>query len=269
MKTKLVIGLALVYSVSSSQPLLYRSNAFDVFSSKVVQSMFEATAVSSTKIVSNYLSPLRQSTDPKTIRSEWNLEKNISAYPQYHSGQVLVDALYAKALEEMLLDVRSDGAFMAGAKWDGIWTRDISYSILLSLAIINPDAAKVSLKAKVKNDRIIQDTGTGGSWPISTDRMTWALAAWEVYLVTGDEEWLRYSYKVIKNSVEDDQHNVVNSETGLIFGESSFLDWREQSYPRWMDPKDIYESQALGTNAVHCRTYQILAEMAACMRRTS
>jgi len=91
--------------------------------------------------------------------------------------------------------------------------------------------------------------------------MTWTLAAWEVYLVTGDEEWLHYAYTVIKNSAEDDLQNAVNQETKLMFGESSFLDWREQSYPRWMDPKDIYESQALGTNAVHCRTYQILAEM--------
>jgi hypothetical protein len=114
----------------------------------------------------------------------------------------------------------------------------------------------------VKNNRIIQDTGTGGSWPVSTDRMTWALAAWEVYLVTGDEEWLRYAYSVIKNSAEDDQQNAVNPATGLMFGESSFLDWREQTYPRWMDPKDIYQSQTLGTNAVHCRTYRILAEMA-------
>jgi hypothetical protein len=47
-----------------------------------------------------------------------------------------------------------------------------------------------------------------------------------------------------------------------MFGESTFLDWREQTYPRWMDPKDIYQSQALGTNAVHFRTFQIIAEMA-------
>ena len=27
----------------------------------------------------------------------------------------------------------------------------------------------------------MQDTGTGGSWPISTDRVCWALAAWDIY----------------------------------------------------------------------------------------
>ncbi|MEJ2637463.1 MAG: glycogen debranching protein [Calditrichia bacterium] len=192
----------------------------------------------------------------------WKLTQDLSKLPRYHSRQPLVDALYNKSLEEMLLDIRDDGAFMAGAKWPGVWTRDISYSILLSLAAIQPEAAKRSLIAKVKNNRIIQDTGTGGSWPVSTDRMTWALAAWEVYTVTGDTAWLRSAYQIIKNSAEDDLQTAFNRETGLFHGESSFLDWREQTYPRWMDPKDIFVSQNLGTNAVHYQTYRILARMA-------
>jgi len=92
--------------------------------------------------------------------------------------------------------------------------------------------------------------------------MTWALAAWEIYVVTGDRDWLEYAYDVIKASAAADLKTVHNRVTGLIRGESSFLDWREQTYPRWMDPRDIYTSQNLGTNAVHCRTYEILAEMA-------
>ncbi|RPI06944.1 MAG: glycogen debranching protein [Ignavibacteriae bacterium] len=258
----LLLSLSMMYG----QPVLFQSPSFTITASEVIEGNYRAAAISAVKIHSSYKSQtggqaaLQGHMEP--IESEWTLTRDVSGFPQYHSGQMIVDALYTKALEEMLLDIRTDGAFMAGAKWDGVWTRDISYSILLSLAILNPDAAKVSLKAKVKNNRIIQDTGTGGSWPVSTDRMTWTLAAWEVYVVTGDEEWLRYAYAVIKNSVEDDQRNAVNPATGLLFGESSFLDWREQTYPRWMDPKDIYMSQALGTNAVHYRAYQILAEMA-------
>lgn len=195
--------------------------------------------------------------------TSWELKQDVSHYPQYKSDIELSDALYNMSLEELHLDIRPDGAFMAGAKWPGVWTRDISYSILLSLAILNPDASKKSLMAKVKNDRIIQDTGTGGSWPVSTDRMTWALAAWEVYLATGDEDWLKTAYHIIKNSAEDDLNTAYKHETGLMYGESSFLDWREQTYPRWMDPKDIYKSQNLGTNAVHYQTYRILEKMAA------
>jgi len=200
--------------------------------------------------------------DEDKLTTHWKLTKNISAYPQIHSSSVLLDALYNQAIEEMLLDIRDDGAFMAGEKWPGTWTRDISYSINLAFAIINPDAAKTSLLVKVKNGKIIQDTGTGGAWPVSSDRMTWALAAWEIYKVTGDKEWLKKSYSIIKNSALADLETVRDKQTGLFNGESSFLDWREQTYPLWMDPKDIYVSKNLGTNAVHFQTYKILAAMA-------
>ncbi|PEN13430.1 glycogen debranching protein [Longibacter salinarum] len=194
----------------------------------------------------------------------WTLSEDISQFPQVESDQRLVDALYNLSLEEVLLNIREeDGAFMAGKKWTGVWTRDISYSILLSLAIIAPEQAKTSLRAKVDDaGRIIQDTGTGGSWPISSDRMTWALAAWEVYLTTGDKDWLEEIYPIIRRSAEADQHAVYNPDTGLVHGESSFMDWREQSYPDWMDPRDIYLSQTLSTNVVHARMYEILGSIA-------
>ncbi|MCK4578911.1 MAG: glycogen debranching protein, partial [Candidatus Marinimicrobia bacterium] len=192
----------------------------------------------------------------------WSLQEDISRFPQYQSTHVISDALYNLSLEELLTSIRNDGAFMAGAKWPGVWTRDISYSILLSLAMISPEEAKTSLRAKVDGERIIQDTGTGGSWPVSSDRMIWALAAWEIYCVTGDRDWLDYAYTIIKTSAEADLRAVYCPTTGLFRGESSFLDWREQTYPRWMDPKDIYTSQNLGTNAVHYRTYEVLAAMA-------
>lgn len=200
--------------------------------------------------------------DEDKLTTQWKLTKDISAYPQLTSSSVLFDALYNQAMEEMLLDIREDGAFMAGEKWPGVWTRDISYSINLAFAIVNPDAAKTSLLAKVKDGKIIQDTGTGGAWPVSSDRMTWALAAWEIYKVTGDKDWLQKSFAIIKNSALADLETVHDKQTGLFNGESSFLDWREQTYPIWMDPKDIYASKNLGTNAVHFQAYKILAAMA-------
>lgn len=48
----------------------------------------------------------------------------------------------------------------------------------------------------------------------------------------------------------------------MMHGESSFLDWREQTYPRWMQPADIYESENPGTNAVHYQANSVLAQMA-------
>ncbi|HYJ81144.1 MAG TPA: hypothetical protein VEW03_16135 [Longimicrobiaceae bacterium] len=203
-------------------------------------------------------------------RAVWALQADVSAFPQLATSHVLVDALYRMSLEELGELVREDGALSAGAKWPGVWTRDVAYASVLALAVAAPDAVKRSLLAKVDSaGRIIQDTGTGGSWPISTDRMTWALAAWELYAATGDREWLRRSYDVISRSAEADLHAIFDPATGLATGETSFMDWREQSYPRWMEPSDIARSAGIGTNAVHYATYRILADMAGALGEPS
>lgn len=206
----------------------------------------------------DYLRPL--SADGRAL---WARRLDLSAYPALTSPQVMADALYRLSLEELQELRRSDGALSAGAKWPGVWTRDVALSTVLALAFVAPDAARTSLMMKVDSaGRIIQDTGTGGSWPISTDRMTWALAAWEVFAMTGDRGWLRQAYDIIRRSAEADRHAAYDAQTGLMRGESSFLDWREQSYPRWMQPADIYQSEALGTNAVHFGAFRVLAAMA-------
>ncbi len=192
---------------------------------------------------------------------QWKLERDISGKPSYTSGQPLVDALYNMATEEALINIEADSTFRTGAKWGGVWTRDISYSILLAFAYHQPDVAKISLMKKVNRNRIIQDTGSGGAWPVSSDRTTWALAAWEVYKTTGDEVWLKSSYTIIKNTLDDDYKTLYNPQTGMYRGESSFLDWREQTYPKWMSNMDIYVSENLGTNAVHYQAHKILSAM--------
>ena len=195
--------------------------------------------------------------------AQWTLSKDISAFPQYRSSYPIADALYNLSIEEMIRSVEPDSTFRTGKEWAGVWTRDISYSIILSMAYLQPEVAKYSLLRKVsKKKKIIQDTGTGGAWPVSTDRMVWAIAAWELYKATGDKAWLSEAYEIIKNSIEDDLQNAFDPETGMVKGESSFLDWREQTYPRWMQPADIFESENLGTNAVHYEANQVLARMA-------
>ncbi|TGE29875.1 alpha-L-rhamnosidase-related protein [Hymenobacter metallicola] len=206
---------------------------------------------------------LNAHSDQETTASRWQASLDVAAFPQLTSDYPLLDALYNLALEEARRAVEPDGTFRTGQEWAGVWTRDISYSIILAQAALQPEVAKTSLLRKVTpRGRIIQDTGTGGAYPCSTDRMIWAVAAWEIYLTTGDEAWLRQVYPIIKNSIEDDIVNAYNPATGLVRGESSFLDWREQTYPKWMQPVDIYQSENLGTNAVHFQANQVLARMA-------
>ncbi|MCK4749581.1 MAG: hypothetical protein KAT15_21150, partial [Bacteroidales bacterium] len=190
------------------------------------------------------------------------LSKNTAAKAHYESDQLIVDALFNLSLEEAMINIESDSTLRTGAKWGGVWTRDVSYSTLLAFAYHEPEVARISLMKKVKRDRIIQDTGSGGAWPISSDRTTWSLAAWEIFKVTGDMEWLRNSYRIIKNTLEDDYKTLHSDSTGMFRGESSFLDWREQTYPRWMSNADIHVSENLGTNAVHYQAHIIAAEMA-------
>ena len=195
------------------------------------------------------------------LAKTWELKTDISSKPIYRSEQPIVDALFNMSLEESLLNIEADSTLRTGAKWGGVWTRDVSYSILLAFAYHEPEIAKISLLKKVNRDRIIQDTGSGGAYPVSSDRTTWSLAAWEIYKTTGDKVWLRKAFNIIKNTLLDDYHNL-KSNTGMYRGESSFLDWREQTYPKWMNNKDIYISQNLGTNVVHFQAHVILSKMA-------
>ena len=72
----------------------------------------------------------------------------------------------------------------------------------------------------------LQDTGSGGSWPISTDRVVWAMAAWEYYLYTGDKSWLESVYDGLKYTAQKDIHVAFDANAGLFKGETCSMDWR-------------------------------------------
>lgn len=225
----------------------------------IIQGPYAATAPSPFEIVSTY------SAQPGygfPIDKKWSLKNDISAYPQLLTDNTLHAAIYNMGLDEMVNAVEPDTTLRTGREWAGVWTRDVSYSILLSMAYMQTEASKISLMKKVNvNGVIIQDTGSGGAWPVSSDREIWALAAFEIYKVTGEKSWLDYIYPIIKKSLADDSLTVA-TDCGLVKGETSFIDWREQSYPRWMQTADIYHSEALGTSVVHAQAHCVLAEIA-------
>ena len=194
--------------------------------------------------------------------SAWKLTNDISKYPEYESPFILLTAIHNMALDEMVMLMEKDGTFRTGEAWPGVWTRDLSYATVLSMAYLDPERCINSLMLKVSNNRIIQDTGTGGAWPVSSDRVVWALAAWEVYNYTGDMTWLEKAFEIVRNSLDDDSKTIIDPATGLIRGESSFLDWRKQTYPLWMEPADIYGSLNLGTNAAYYQALKIAGLMA-------
>ena len=258
---KLVAALALAsVGVSVQAQEIVKTDAYVWRGDSIIQGEYIAHAPSSTEIVSSYYA---QPHYFMPVEHVWKLKNDISMYPRLTTSNTLHAAVFNMGLDEMVNAVEPDTTLRTGKEWAGVWTRDVSYSIILSMAYMQPEASKISLMKKVNaNGRIIQDTGSGGAWPVSSDRMIWAVAAYEVYKVTGDKEWLKFIYPVIRDSFEDDFKVVYNAESGLVRGETSFIDWREQSYPKWMQTADIYNSEAMNTSVVHAEGLRILSKIA-------
>ena len=254
------ISLAmLMCPVLAGAQTIVETGAYRWEADTVTQGEYRAVALSPTKISSTYHAQPRYYMG---ISPEWNLRNDISSYPRLSTPNTMHTAIYNMALDEMVNAVEPDTTLRTGAAWGGVWTRDVSYSIILSMAYLQPEASRISLMKKVDPaGRIIQDTGSGGAWPISTDRAIWAVAAYEIYKATGDCDWLRYIYPVIKRSLDDDFLVAYDPETGLMKGETSFIDWRQQSHPRWMQTADIAGTLTLSTSAVHSRALAVLSEI--------
>lgn len=245
---------------AEASDVVVKTSAYSWHGDTVSQGPFKAYAASPQEIISDY------SAQPgfyMGIDKIWRLKNDISGYPRLTTPNLLHEAVYNMGLDEMVNAVEPDTTLRTGKEWAGVWTRDVSYSILLSMAYMQPEASMISLMKKVDPlGRIIQDTGSGGAWPVSTDREIWGIAAWEVYKVTGDRKWLEFIYPVIRRSLETDAKAIYGTETGLVRGETSFIDWREQSHPRWMQCADIYQSQTLSTSIVHYEAWRVLSEIA-------
>lgn len=255
----LLPALATTVSILASDPVIVQTDAYRWAGDTIFQNEFKAWAVSPYEIRSDYkgrpgyFMPIEQ---------KWTPANDLSAYPKLHTDNILHQAVFNMALDEMVNAVEPDTTLRTGKEWSGVWTRDVSYSILLSMAYMQPEASRISLMKKVNpSGQIVQDTGSGGAWPISTDRMVWILAAYEIYKVTGDRKWLEQVYPIAVRSLEKDEKTIM-SPRGLVKGETSFIDWREQSYPRWMQTADISQSEAMGTNVMYAAALEATAEMA-------
>ena len=252
MKKTFVLVAVIALASCAGKKAIYENDSYAMYEDRIVQGEYTGIAESPNKIVSNL--------DGEEY--VWEKKNDLSAFPTLTTPYMIEAAAYNIGVDECINAVEPDGTLRTGLEWGGVWTRDVSYSIIHSMSYMQTEAAKTSLMCKVNaKGEIVQDTGTGGAWPCSTDREIWVGAAWEIYKVTGDMEWLKKVYPIAKSSLEVDMRTVFEPETNLVRGESSFIDWREQSYPRWMEPADIYDSKCLGTNMVFYIALSSAAEM--------
>lgn len=108
---------------------------------------------------------------------------------------------------------------------------------------------------------VAQDTGSGGSWPISSDRVVWFLAARHLL---EDRAFADQVWQALKGTLAQDRAMVFDAQVGLYRGETSFLDWREQTYPDWTreDVRFIGDSYALSTNVLHYQALRLAERLA-------
>jgi hypothetical protein len=158
--------------------------------------------------------------------------------------------------------------------WTFVQTRDAAYAVDLALAALDPTRARNSLEFKTSERReggggqLVQDLGTGGSYPVSSDRAAWAFGAWRLLgFLDGAERsaFIDLAWEAVRNTIEHDREVLFDATIGLYRGEQSFLDAREQSYPSWVadDPVQIHQSTSLSTNAAHLKLLELGAWLAA------
>ena len=212
-------------------------------------------------------------------------EVQIAAAPmRSQTGSVMFDALFALAQQEMDQDrvdaIRDPSfdegrpvpcdCFQTGARWPYVWTRDLSFAADLALAKLDPQRTRQSLQFKLSAARdghtpglfVAQDTGSGGSWPISSDRVVWFLAARHLL---DDPAFADQVWQALQGTLAQDRAMVFDAQMGLYRGETSFLDWREQTYPDWTreNVRFIGDSYALSTNVLHYQALRLGQQMAA------
>lgn len=161
--------------------------------------------------------------------------------PKYHSDQPIVDALFALAIQEI----------------QAIPSAENDFDIYLSIAALAPEKASRKLKSELMStpDGIIiaQPSGAGGSWPITTDRISWAIAIWELYQATGDKSPLAEALRAIENTLNLDMRAAWNDTYNLMKGKNC---GSASNYPEWMRPVDVYQSMSLGTNVLFANAFK-------------
>lgn len=211
-------------------------------------------------------------------------ERRIAAQPmRTYTASPMFDALFALAQQEMAddrVDAIRDPAFNAGKpvpcecfetgeRWPYVWTRDVSFAADLALARLEPERTRNALRFKLSAARdgktpgvfVAQDTGSGGSWPISSDRVVWFLAARGLL---DDAQFAEEVWQALQATIAQDRDAVFDAQIGLYRGETSFLDWREQTYPGWTreNVAFIAESFALSTNVLHYQALRLAEQLA-------
>ena len=247
-----------------SSHAIVQNETFTVTGDSVIEDTVFAVAVKPDRIETNItmgrLDSLYSHIDPEKVQfthgSPWRMRQTRPAMmPEYKSEQPLVDALYNMSVERIADAIDNNGRFNV--------THNISRlycSIYLSLAALKPHQSMATLRTLVDRDSIIMQRE--GQWPVFSDHIGWATAAWEVYKTTGDRQWLAYCKHVIEKTLDINNQILLDQNTGLIHG-AGYTTSRPLGVRRmtWMGYNDLFACMSLGNNILTAHAYAILSDM--------
>ncbi len=256
-----------IYYTSSQWGFEYSSYNYTMYPNGVTDTGYTIIANSPTSITSNATGT------PMT----WNLSKDLSEQPVFSAPNTpLAAAVYNLTMEEALKSINTDAygeVFYTGTEWQKVWTRDTAMACMYSLSWIFPEISYNCQREKIKTSDGIsvfeEDTGSGGSYPVSTDKIITMLAVWETYLTDGNKDHLKYFYDICENTIMQDMNVCYDKEAGLFRGETSGTDWRDQTYPDWTSEtvnnglNNIAESKATSVNVYYVKVLEIMSKAAA------
>ena len=181
------------------------------------------------------------------------------------------DSLLCQAFDLALWTIdhnTHEGVVHAGGGYGGEWTRDCAINCWNAMSLLRPEVATRSLWS------VTEDSVRIGHqyW----DKILWAIAAHNHFLVTGDTAFLRKAYLCSRTTMEELEGFCFDSLYGLFAGPAVFQDgiagYDEPVYDpaKWDDSYVLHHPHSdrikcLSTNAVYCQAYRCLAEMGACL----
>ena len=174
-----------------------------------------------------------------------------------------IDNAFKIAISTIDKNITPEGLILAGGDYGGEWTRDCAINSLNALSLIRTEAAEYSLWS-VTNDR----RSVGHQY---WDKIIWVIAAWDHYMVTGDNDFLRQAYQCARTTFAELEMQHFNERYGLFMGPAVFQDgiagYDEPVYQKGNPSTYVLDHDAdhimcLSTNCIYYKAYQSIASMA-------
>lgn len=181
------------------------------------------------------------------------------------TGDELTDKALATAIWTIDHNTTEDSLLKAGADYGGEWTRDIAINSWNAVSLLRPGLAEHSLWSVTEERKTIGHQ----YW----DKIIWTIAAWNHYLITGNESFLAQAYDCCKRTMQTLEDTCFDHSYGLFMGPAVYQDgitaYEEPVFDTTLKfngfvlaHPNSHTIKCLSTNAVYFYSYLCLAEMA-------